>query len=188
MDESKFCTGCGHAVEPDMQFCPQCGKVISGSAAEASLKDQEKEINSLVLMARRNWLIFLLAIYAIPVIIISAIALFEASSMASAIWASDEFRDWMQSHGFDFTQQNIQNYLTYAAGLGLGSGISAMISLICVYMRKMWIIAVITCLAATILCFWSIIGIIIGFLVTWMIIGSRDIFEDSTDNTGNAGS
>ncbi len=178
MEESKFCTGCGKTIEPGMQFCPQCGMVVSGSEADEEFKEKQKEFYQLMLGARRSWLIFFLAIYAIPVIIASIIAIVDASATANAIWASDEFQSWIQSHGYSYTLQDVQNYVTYAGCLALGSGICAMVSLIFVYMKKMWIVAVVACLAASILCFWSIFGIIIGFLVTWMIIGSKELFEN----------
>ena len=181
MDESKFCSKCGKTLEPGMQFCPQCGEIVSGSATEEEMKEKQKEFYGIMLYARRNWLIFLLAIYAIPVIVFALIALLDASSTASAIWSSTEFQEWIRSHGFNYSQQDIQNYITYASGLALASGICAAISLACVYMRKKWIIAVAACLAASILCFWSIFGIIIGFLVTWMIVGSKDIFEENPE-------
>ena len=181
MDESKFCSGCGKTLEPGMQFCPQCGMVVSGSAADEDFKEKQKEFNFLVLNARRNWLIFLLSVYAIPVIILSIIALADASSTASAVWSSSEFQDWIKSHGYNYTLQDVQNFITYAAALALGSGICALISLIFVYLKKMWIIAVVACFAAAILCFWSIIGIIIGFMVAFMIFGSKDLFEDQPE-------
>ena len=178
MEESKFCTGCGKTIEPGMQFCPQCGKVVAGSAADEEIKEQQKEFNQVLLGARRNWLIFFLAIYAIPAIIAASIAIIDASATAQAIWSSDEFQSWLHSHGYTFTLDDIQNYITYAGCLALTSGICALVSLIFIYLKKMWIVSVIACLAAAILCFWSVFGIIIGFLVAWMIIGSKDLFEN----------
>ncbi len=181
MDESRFCTECGKPVEAGMQFCPQCGKVISGSAADEEMKKQEKEFGEYISLARRNWLIFVLAIYAIPAIVVGLIALIDAPSSASAIWSSTEFQEWIRSHGITITLADLQSYITYAASLTLGSGVCAMISLILIFLKKLWIIAVATCMMAAILCFWSIFGMFIGFLVTWMIIGAKDIFEEKPE-------
>jgi hypothetical protein len=178
MEESKFCTGCGKAVGPDMQFCPQCGKVVSGSLADEEFKEAQKEISVAMSYARRNWLIFLLGIYAIPIIIAAIIVLIEASSTASAIWSSTEFQDWLKTHSYNYTEADIKNAITYAAGMALGSGICAAVSLAMVYLRKHWAVAVAACILAAVLCFWSIFGMIIGFLVAWLIIGSRDLFEE----------
>ncbi len=178
MEESKFCTGCGKTLEPGMQFCPQCGLVVSGSATEAEFKEQQKEFTEAVRFARRNWLIFLLAIYAIPVIVFSLYTLLDSSNIADSVWASDEFQKWITSHGYNYTLDDIKNYITYAAGLALASGLCATVSLVMIILRKYWIIAVIACFIAAFLCFWSIFGIIIGILVAWMIMGAKDIFED----------
>lgn len=178
MDDSKFCSGCGKTLEPGMQFCPQCGMVVSGSAAEEEIIEEQKQFRSFVLESRRTWLVFLLAVYAIPVIIMAVFALVDASSTASAIWSSSEFQDWIATHHLNLTEQDVKNYLTYAAAMGLASGICALISLIFVYLKKKWLIAFIACFAAAILCFWSIFGIIIGFMVAFMIYGSRELFED----------
>ena len=181
MDESKFCTGCGKPIEPGMQFCPQCGMVVKGSATEEEIKEQEKEIRGILIQSRRNWLIFLLAIYAIPVIIAAIVAFADASNTANAIWNNDSFQTWIKDHGANITLSDIQNYITGGATMALLSGICAGVSLVCVYLRKKWIIAVIACFAAAILCAWSVFGIIIGFLVGWMILTSKDIFDDWPD-------
>jgi predicted nucleic acid-binding Zn ribbon protein len=177
----KFCTGCGKPIEPDMQFCPQCGLVVSGSATDEEFKEARKQFGLAILESRRIWLIFLLAIYAIPVIISAIWALADASNIANAVWESDSFQKWIEAHGYSYTKADIQNYITYAAGMGLASGIFAAISLVCVYIRKYWIVAVIGCLMASVLCFWSFFGIIIGFLVTWMIFCSKEVFEANPD-------
>lgn len=183
MDESKFCSECGKTLEPGMQFCPQCGTVVSGSAADEEFKERQEEFKALVLNTRRNWLIFLLAVYAIPVIIAGIIALVDAASTASAIWSSTEFQNWITTHSIHMTQQDLQNYITGVSAMSLVSGICAMVSLVCIYRKKMWIVAVIACFAAAFLCCWSIFGMIIGFMVAFMIVGSRDAFEDQPVET-----
>ncbi len=154
--------------------------VISGSAADVEFKERQEEFNKAVGMVRRNWLIFLLAIYAIPVIITTIVALVDASNIANSIWVSDEFQKWITDHGYNYTKSDIQGFITTAAGLGLASGICATVSLVLVYKRRHWVIAVATCFIAAFLCFWSFFGIIIGILVGWMLVVSRDIFEDES--------
>ncbi len=178
MDESKFCSGCGKTLEPGMQFCPQCGCVVSGSAADEEFKEREKEISAVMLSVRRNWLVFFLAIYAIPVIIASVFTLIDSTAIANAIWDSTEFQNWIASHGFNYDVDDIKNYITVAGALALVSGLCAVVSLVCVFKKKKWVIAVGACVLAAILCFWSVFGIIIGFIVAWLIAGSKDLFEN----------
>ncbi len=179
MEDSKFCTGCGKTLEPGMQFCPQCGMVVSGSAADEEFKEKQKEFIAILSESRRIWLMFFLAIYAVPVLIISIATLVDASAIANSIWSSTEFQEWISSHGYHITQADVQNYVTYAGSMALASGICALISLICLKVKKYWLVAVATCAAASVLCFWSIFGFIIGILVTWIIITSKELFEET---------
>lgn len=161
-----------------MQFCPQCGKVVSGSAADQEIQEQSKEFMAVLLESKRIWLMFFLAVYIIPVLIAAIFTLADASNIAASVWASDEFQKWITSHGFNYTQSDIQNYITYAGAMALVSGLSAGVSFFCIYKRRFWIVAVVACILAAILCFWSVFGLIIGFIVAWMIIGARDLFVD----------
>lgn len=176
--ESKFCTGCGGSIEPGMQFCPKCGKVVSGSEADAEMKENMAEMVKVATEMRRNWLLFLLFVYAIPVTISGIISLADASAVTDAIWSNDSFQSWISSHGYDWTKSDIQDYVTYASALTLASGICALLSGVLVYKRKLWIGAVALCLLAAILCFWSVFGMLIGFLVTWLIVDAKPLFED----------
>ncbi len=177
-DESKFCTGCGANVEPGMQFCPKCGKVVSGSEADADMKENMEEMMKIATEMRRTWLLFLLFVYAIPVTIAGIISLADASAVTDAIWSNQSFQSWMASHSYTWTHGDIQNYVTYASALTLVSGVCALLSGILVYKKKLWIGAVVLCLLAAIFCFWSIFGMLIGFLVTWMLVDAKPLFED----------
>lgn len=179
MDESKYCSGCGNELAADMQFCPRCGKVVSGSDAEKDIKEKEREITAFVLESRRTWLTFLLAVYAIPVVILGIIALADAGAIASSIYSSAEFHDWLISHGYSYSEADIQNYLTYAAAMVVGSGACALITMACLIIRKMWIVAVIACFISAMLCFWSIFGLLIGLLVAWQVFISKNLFIDN---------
>ena len=178
MDDSKFCTGCGREIEPGMQFCPQCGKVVSGSAADDDMKEQQKELLVAMRDSRRLWLMLILGVFAIPAIVAGLITFADTDVIAKTIWSSTEFQQWMTSRGLNYTQADVENYVTYAAALILASGICATISMVLVYLKKMWIVAVITCFAAAIMCFWSVFGMIIGFFVGFMVLNSKDIFDD----------
>jgi len=179
MDESKFCSACGRTLEPGMQFCPQCGKVVSGSASDKDMKQQEKEFIATMNEGRRMWLVFIVGIYAIPALILGIFALLDAGNIANMIWSDTEFQKWITTHGYKYTLSDIQNYVTYATALMTASGACALGTMVLLYLRKMWIAAVILCFIAAFLCFWSIFGVILGIFVAWTIFESRDVFEDA---------
>ncbi len=178
MNESKFCSGCGKTLEPGMQFCPQCGKVVSGSDADLNMKVQQEEFVTTMREGQRMWLVFVLGIFAIPAIIAGIFALVDAGNLADAIWSSSEFQSWISSHGYNFTLDDVRNYVTYAACLVMASGACALGCMILVYLRKMWLVATVLCFMAAILCFWSVFGMLIGFLVGWTVFSSKDLFDD----------
>lgn len=178
MSDTKFCTGCGRELEPGMQFCPQCGRVVAGSEAETKFKEQIGEASRTANDIRRTWLIFFLLIYAIPVIIAGLYALIDASSLADSVWASSEFQSWIDNHNLNYDRDDVKTYITVAAALITLSGLCAIGSSVCIYKKQRWVVAVILCCAAAILCFWSIFGMIIGFLMTWLIADSKDLFEN----------
>ncbi len=186
MDESKFCTGCGRTLEPGMQFCPQCGKVVSGSEADVNMKEQQEEFVAAMKEGHRMWLVFVLGIFAIPALVAGIFALADAGNLADAVWASAEFQSWIKSHGLNYTLADVKNYVTYAAVLVTASGGCALACMILVYLRKMWLIATILCFAAAILCFWSVFGMLLGFLVGWTVFSSKDLFEDAPAETADA--
>lgn len=160
-----------------MQFCPQCGRVVSGSVTELQLNEEQREVKESLVHSRRTLILFLLAIYSFPVTITSIFVLLDCSSVSSMIWSSSEVQDWLITHKLNYTLEGIQNYVTYAAICSLLSGILALISLLLVYFRKYWVGAVITCFLAAIFWFWSVIGMIVGFLVAWVILDSKSIFQ-----------
>lgn len=176
MNSTKYCSGCGNELSADMQFCPKCGKVVKGSEAEAEIIEKEKQAYAMISEGRRGWLTFLLALYAIPVIIMGAFAIMESGALASSIYASPEFHDWIISHGYTYTEEDIKNFLTYAAAMVVASGACAMVTLYCLVVKKMWIVAVVACAIASFLCFWSILGLLMGLLVTWQVYASKDLF------------
>lgn len=178
MDEKKFCTACGRYLEPDMQFCPQCGKVVYGSDAEAQFKAAESNVESTVKDIRRTWLMFFLLIYAVPVILAGIYALVDSSALANSVWESNSFQSWIDDHNLNYSHSDVEMYILVIGALVLVSGICALGSSILVYKKQKWLYAVILCLVASLLCFWSIFGMIMGFLVTWLIVDSKDLFEN----------
>ena len=176
-EDSKFCTGCGRGLEPGMQFCPQCGRVVSGSETEEEYRQKAVEVEQFLAESRFNWVIFALAIYAIPTTIAGLLLLIDAGAMADTVWSNADFQNWVISHDYDITVDSVKNYITIVAGLCLASGLCALVSMACVIRRKMWKIAVIACAAAAVLCCWSLFGIFIGLLMAWFVYSLKEMFS-----------
>jgi len=178
MDEEFYCTKCGKKLAPEAQFCQYCGETVIGSPADLHRKEQAKEFDNMVKESRRTWLLFLLAIYAIPAAIISAYILADTSAIANTIWGYNDMQEWYASHP-DVTLDTVKTYVMAVGAMVAASSICAIISLICCYLRKYWIVAVVTCFLASLLCIFSIFGMIVGLFVSWMIMAAKDSFTDT---------
>jgi len=170
----QFCTQCGTKLEDDAQFCPKCGKPVEGREAAAKQKLQMEQFQSALNESRIGWLVFLLAIYSIPAIIIGIYYALDASSIASAAWDNQSIQQWMIDHNVTIAQ--LKDYIMYFGCIIIVSGAMVLISLICTWKKTAWKIALITCMIGSFLCFLSIFGIIIGLLVSWMIYSAKELY------------
>lgn len=182
MTDAKFCSDCGKEIDAGMQFCPYCGKVVTGSDADARQKEMASEFQTVMKESRRSSLSFALGIYAMPIIVIAILAIIDAGNTASTIWGNADFQNWNDAHNQIFSPDDLKSYVTYLAVIALASGILAFISFFLVYKGQKRMIAFVCCLIAAFLCFWSIFGLFIGILVAWMILGAKDIFDDEAES------
>ena len=177
MSQDYYCSQCGNKLEPTMQFCPRCGTVIAGSAAEEQMIADQKEAYMQYQESRMTFVLFLLAIYSIPVLILGIIALVNADLAASTIFNSLEFQNWITNHPeTGIGESDIKGYLSWIGGMCTASGIAGIITMVTIILRKYWIVGTIACFASTILCVWSLFGFIIGFFVSMMVLSAKDYF------------
>jgi len=181
MTDKKFCTKCGAELPINAQFCSSCGQVVAGTAADAKFRQNEAEFEEIMKINSSTWVSFMIGIYAIFAIIGALAGLLQAGTLASTIFNSPEFQQYIKSLGWVVTQQDVLNYITWFGYMMLASGILAAISAVLVKKRIKWMVAVACCLLAAVLCVWSILGFILGLLVCWCVIGLRECFIDEPD-------
>lgn len=175
MSEQKFCIKCGSMVSDEAQFCPQCGAAIEGRDAYTRQKEQMEQMETQYKESRMMWLVFLLAMYAIPALLIGAYYMIESGPFANILVANPDFSNLMNEYGI--TYDDVKAYIFYAGCLVLVSGAFVLVSLICTVKRISWKIAFITCMIGSFLCIFSVFGFIIGIFVTWMIYGAKDSYN-----------
>ncbi len=152
----------------------KCGKPVEGRDAAKKQEEDIKQFQKAINESRMNWLVFLLAIYSVPAIIIGIYHAIDASSMATAIWNDQSMSQWLIDH--NITLDQLTDYVRYAGVILTASGFMVLISLICTWKRTSWKIAYITCVLGAVLCFFSIFGLIIGLLVSWMIFSAKELY------------
>lgn len=178
MSQDYYCSQCGNKLEPHMQFCPKCGTVIAGSAAEEQMIADQHAAYMDYLESKMSIVFFLLAIYAIPALVFGLIILFNADLAASTIWTNMDFQNWLIAHAdqVNIAESDIKSHFNWIGGMCTASGIAGIVSMIAIGIRKFWIVATAACFISTVLCIWSIFGFIIGFFVSMMILGAKDFF------------
>lgn len=176
MSEDKFCTKCGKKVPTDAQYCDKCGEPIANSDAYRQREEAYANMEEIAKESRMMWIKFFLIIYAVPAIIMSLYTVANIDWLTEQLVDNADFYDWMVHH--DISADDVRTYISTIGYMFLISAIGAIISLIFVFLRKMWILAVIGCMIAAICACFSVFGMLIGFLVTWFIISAKDSFDE----------
>ncbi len=177
-DSQKFCTSCGCNIGPDMQFCPQCGRVVEGTEASCKQAQMRKETEQMINDGRRTYLSFAILVYALPAIIAGIVAIIEASHVANALFSNDDFLHYYASHDWSFSKGDLEHYIMYIAAMEIASGACAAATVYFIQKKKQRKLAFLFCMIASVLCIWSIFGMFIGFLMSWTVYDSDGIFED----------
>lgn len=178
MTQDYFCSQCGNKLEPHMQFCPKCGTVIAGSAAEEQMIADQQSYYMEYQENKMSVVFFALAIYAIPALIFGLIILLNADLAASTIWTDIDFQNWLLAHADEvsITESDFKTYFNVIGGMCTISGIAGIVSMVTIGIRKYWIVSTAACFISTVLCIWSVFGFIIGLFVSLMILGAKDFF------------
>lgn len=172
---NKFCTKCGRNLPDNAQFCDQCGAVVVGTEADIQQKEEQKKMEGAIRDSQMNLLTFLFLIYAIPVLILSIVALCNIDQTMNILAGSKEWADFIKQYP-QYTIQMVRDAYTACLICWIGSGALALVSGVCVVKRKWWLVATVCSFIATILCLGNIFGIIIGFFVSWMTLSAKDGF------------
>ena len=127
--------------------------------------------------SRMYFVSFLIAIYAIPAIFIGLFTLFNADVFASSVFTHPDFVNWLVNHPeYDITLGDVETYFYTFGGLCTGSGVAGIVSLVTICLRRFWVLSTVACFISTLLCIWSIFGLVIGFFVSMMILSAKDFF------------
>lgn len=176
MSDDKFCTKCGSKVPASAQFCQECGEVVAGSEAYRQREEDMATFNKTIAESRTMWLRFLLALYGLPALVMGIYIVLDASSIANTAWNNGDILNWLNEH--DITYDQLLDYVNYVGYLVIASGALVTISLVLTCLQRFRIIAFTCCLIGSFLCFFSLFGMLIGIMVSWMILSAKDTYKD----------
>ena len=186
MAESRFCVKCGANLPADAQYCNKCGAIVVGTEAEARAKEQDSEMRKMVSDGKMSWLVFLYVIYGIPVLVCGIMFMCNLSSNVEVLWQNSDWLNFVAQHP-EITKDLVTTHLTVGGWMAIVSGVCALVPALCCCKRKYWIVATVCSFIATVLVFWSLFGLLIGFFVSWMTLASKEDFvNDSPKQKGPA--
>lgn len=178
MEHNRYCTECGYQLEPEMEFCPVCGRVVGGSHAEEEMIARQEAALDRMNRAARSRLLACLLVYAIPAIVSGIVLMIDSVPIADGIWSDADFRQVLDDYGVSASRDEVLEGIRYAAKLIVISGACAAVCALLVHLGRFRVLATICCGAAALLCYWSVLGMIIGILVTWRVFRSSSLFTD----------
>lgn len=177
-DNQKFCIQCGCYLPDNAQFCPQCGNVVEGTDAQAQQAQMKDQFEKMVVEGRRSFLAFALAVYVFPAVIFGLLAIIDASHSADMIWHNADFQQAYHSHGWKFSEGDLQTFITVIGAMELISGLCAGATMYFVQKGEKRKIATICCAVAAVLCVWSVFGTLMGLIMTFNVYAEKAIFHD----------
>lgn len=170
-----FCNQCGKELEYNSQFCRHCGAIVTGTPADEARKNDFKRMEEAANEGRITLITFLIAIYAIPAFIFAIYAVFNIDHITNSLWNDDAIHKVFIEN--NITQSMVHDAVTAISYMMLVSGLAAVASGVLCFLRRYWLVAVVCCFIAAVLCVWSIFGAIIGIFVGWFLISAKPSFD-----------
>lgn len=174
-----FCTHCGARLQESVTFCPECGVPIAGASNDGVQKNAFIE-DSKVAEARRRlvWITVMLGLFTAAVLVIGTYMAFGAQTIIDTIKVDPKMWESLIAQT-GWNESMIHDALVMAGYYFIAGGVLGAISTICCGIRRIWYVAFISSLFASLLMWSTVIGLIVGLLVTYMLYTSRSAFLDN---------
>lgn len=171
----QFCSQCGFKLSEGDHFCPSCGKSISDMYSETGACSTKEHCNN-SLTNKMNFLAALMIIYAAPAILLGAYLFIDATSLTDVLWNNAEFQQILIDMNISY--DSLLESFKLTGIMTLVSGVFVAISFVVTLKRISWKIAVITCVIGSILAYSTIIGLVIGLVIAFMLYNARSYYKD----------
>ena len=180
-----FCTHCGMRITKDTVFCPSCGAQVSwaGEGSPANNVNQYNDRRARDMSGRLKGISILLVITAV---IFVAMGIYYLASIDATIDAMKaDTTSWsnlvsmVEDYGYDeaWLVDLLRTTLLALGVTSLIAGIAAAVSAVCGFTKKYWFLGVLGCAIATIMTATTILGIIVGIIVTYLYYTTKPCFQ-----------
>ena len=179
-----FCTHCGQRLSKDTAFCPSCGTQVSDMGGEPTYSNNNDYRSRPVdLSPRLKFLAILFTITAVYYIISGLINLMSVDSTIETykslgMWDTivDYFNTTMNMSEQE-TEDFMKTMILASAIANIVMGALVGVAAYCSFAKKKWTIGLVCCIIATIISSMSIIGLIVGIIVTYLYSTTRPCFQ-----------
>jgi len=122
------------------------------------------------------WVSILLGIFVFFSIVMGAYCAFDVNAIIEAMKSDPEV--WSEILTY-YTETEIRSAFVLVGYYLLSAGVVGAISLVFCATKRFWIIALITCVSASLIMFPTVIGLIIGLIVSYLLYTAKPAFSVS---------
>ena len=175
-----FCTHCGQRITKDTVYCPECGSQVA-AMTEGPRYSAPQMRRTADLESTLKTISIVMAVTAVILLIWGIYDLITVDAQIADL-KNSPYWDWMvdlyKELGYteSETEEVIRMSTISSAIVYVLSGISLGIASVCGFKRKMWTLGFVCCIIATFLTCTSIIGAIVGIIVTIQYHKTKPLF------------
>ena len=165
-DNNNFCMSCGAPLRDSDTFCTNCGstrKGAAGSPAQQYNQPPAKKSNTLLFLG------IACLLWAAFAIVIGIYYLHSVDSMIDTLM--NDYEELFANIGEDYLRSI---FVAFGAVFIASGALGAIAGLLCI-LKRMYIVALITCIIASVLALISVVGIV-GFIVAFFIYKNKGGF------------
>ena len=176
-----FCTHCGQRITNETVYCPACGTPVQGMAGEPVNDVRPSQISSAILESRLRAISI---VFVVSAVIMLGFGIYYCATvdqtmdeaMSDSSW--DSLVDLYESLGY--TEQQLEDVIRMSiissGVIFILSGIALGISATCGFTKKMWILGFVCCIIATVLTATTILGLIVGIIMSHLYHTTKPCF------------
>jgi predicted nucleic acid-binding Zn ribbon protein len=176
-ESMEFCSKCGAKLRDSAVFCPECGAPIAGGSVVQSVRNEINDSYKKKAMTERlMWISIFLGVFVFFSVIMGAYCALDVNAIIDALKSDPEV--WAEVLTY-YTEAEIRSAFVFGGYYLLSAGIVGAISLVFCIIKKFWIIALIMCLLASLIMLPTVLGFVIGLVVTYLLYTAKPAFSVS---------
>ena len=176
-----FCTHCGQRITKDTAFCPSCGAQVSEMMEAPAGYGSSPAVNTSALESSLKTISIIMVISAVLLLAMGIYYLATVDAQINQLTSSSFWSSIVDAYAdLGYTEDQIiemmKTSLIASGAVYTITGVCLAIASACGFTKKMYTVGLICCIIATVLSITSIIGLIIGIIVTIKYSKTKPVF------------